>query len=118
MSRVKRRRRNHFNDGEDLNPMSYVSNLSDVMLILAVGIMLALILHWNVQIDAESSVQAENTQDSTPAISFSDEDLQNQEELPENMEHMGEVYYDPVNKTYYILQDGADGEQTDESTGR
>lgn len=111
MSRVRRRRRrNHFQDGEDLNPMSYVSNLSDVMLILAVGIMLALILHWNVQLNAENSAQTDNTQDTNSAITFSDEDLQNQEELPEDIEHMGEVYYDPVNKTYYILQDGAGGE--------
>ena len=32
--------------GEDVNPMNYLSNLSDVMLILAVGIMLALVVHW------------------------------------------------------------------------
>ena len=45
-----RRRRSRFRETEDINPMNFVSNLSDVMLILAVGIMLALILHWKVEI--------------------------------------------------------------------
>jgi hypothetical protein len=110
-ARRRRRRRNQFDDGEDLNPMSYVSNLSDVMLILAVGFMLALILHWNVQIDTESSALTEETQDSSSAISFSDDDLQNENELPDDLEHMGEVYYDSENQTYYIVPQGSDGEQ-------
>jgi hypothetical protein len=105
----RRRRRNQFDDEEDLNPMSYVSNLSDVMLILAVGFMLALILHWNVQIDTESSVSTEETQDSS-AISFSDEDLQNENELPDDLEHMGEVYYDSENQTYYIVPQDSESE--------
>ena len=32
-------------DSEDVNPMNYISNLSDAMLILAVGIMLALFVY-------------------------------------------------------------------------
>ena len=37
----KRRRRAIFSGAEDVNPMNYLSNLSDVMLVLAVGMMLA-----------------------------------------------------------------------------
>ena len=44
--------------GEDVNPMNYLSNLSDVMLILAVGIMLALVVHWNVDITASGGVSS------------------------------------------------------------
>ncbi len=46
----KRRRRAIFSGAEDVNPMNYLSNLSDVMLVLAVGMMLALVVAWNVDI--------------------------------------------------------------------
>lgn len=39
-----------FADEEDVNPMDYLSNLSDVMLVLAVGMMLALVVAWNVDL--------------------------------------------------------------------
>ena len=45
----RRRRGDRFSD-ESVDPMNYVSNLSDAMLVLAVGMMLALIVHWNVDI--------------------------------------------------------------------
>ena len=45
----RRHRGDRFSD-ESVDPMNYVSNLSDAMLVLAVGMMLALIVHWNVDI--------------------------------------------------------------------
>jgi hypothetical protein len=36
--------------GEEVNPMEDVANLADVMLVLAVGMMLALVVAWNVDI--------------------------------------------------------------------
>ena len=41
---------NWLDDNEDVNPMNYLSNLSDAMLVLAVGMMLALVVAWNVDI--------------------------------------------------------------------
>ena len=46
----RRRRRGERFSEESVDPMNYVSNLSDAMLVLAVGMMLALIVHWNVDI--------------------------------------------------------------------
>lgn len=43
-----------FRNHEDVNPMSYMSNLSDAMLVLAVGIMLAVVVAWNVDISTTS----------------------------------------------------------------
>ena len=55
MLKTDRRRRHHaFSDAEDINPMNYMGNLSDVMLVLAVGIMLALVVAWNVDIVGSS----------------------------------------------------------------
>lgn len=102
-NRIGRKRYNRYREQEEVNPMNYVSNLSDVMLILAVGIMLALILHWNVKIDTPDPVSTDPQEKDT--VTFSEDDLENNEELPEEMERMGDVYYDPVSGTYYIIQD-------------
>lgn len=39
-----------FEEEESLNPMESVANIADAMLVLAVGMMLALIMAWNVDI--------------------------------------------------------------------
>ena len=99
--RKNRRSYYSFESGEDLNPMNYVSNLSDVMMILAVGIMLALILHWKVPLSAaEAEPEPQNSQS---AVEFSRDSLETAEELPENMEKKGEVYYDAETDSYYIV---------------
>ena len=89
--------------------MNFVSNLSDVMLILAVGIMLALILHWNVKIEAtEENIPGE--QKNEDAISFGEEDLEDMDELPEDMAKIGDVYYDKASGKYYIIKDSTSEE--------
>ena len=100
--RRRQRRRGRYMGGEDVNPMNYLSNLSDVMLILAVGIMLALILHWNVEISTDQSAQSTSKQ----AVTFSEDDLQGTEKMPESAEQMGSVYYDPETGKYYYQIDG------------
>ena len=89
--------------GEDVNPMNYLSNLSDVMLILAVGIMLALILHWNVEIQTDKQSAQD---DSGTVATFYEEDLTGTEEMPESAEQMGSVYYDPETGKYYYQING------------
>ena len=84
--------------------MSFISNLSDVMLILAVGIMLALVIHWNVELQSGSSEETQAAENN--AVTFSEDDLENLEELPDEMEQIGNVYYDPATGKYYIVQDG------------
>ena len=91
--------------GEELDPMNYVSNLSDVMLILAVGIMLALIILWYVEID---TAEASGQEDSEASVELSDEDLTGQGDMPEDTQRMGDVYYDEETGTYYIVPDGED----------
>lgn len=92
-----------FSGKEDVNPMNYVSNLSDVMLILAVGIMLSLVLHWNVDIETKAEEQEESS--GADAIEFNDSDLQDSNDLPDAAERMGNVYYDPETGKYYIIKD-------------
>lgn len=98
----RRKRRKRFTEGDDVNPMNYVSNLSDVMLILAVGIMLALILRGEVEVRTAADNSSDTGTES--AIEFSENDLQNLDDVPEDMEHMGEVFYDAETGKYYIIQ--------------
>lgn len=94
----------------DSNPMDGLSNLADVMLVLAVGIMLALIINWNVDIstvkvkeDAKKNVDTEN------ALEFSEDELESvsgEDEMDDQkLKQLGSVYYDETTGTYYIVNE-------------
>lgn len=115
------RRRNRF-DTESVDPMQYLSNLSDAMLVLAVGMMLALIVHWNVDISTSGGVMSDSgisyaaegdggnaDIDKDNALHFSEDELaqmetQDIEDSGEGMEKLGEVYYDAATGQYYIVE--------------
>ena len=120
-----RRTRRRFSE-EEVNPMNYLSNLSDAMLVLAVGIMLALIVHWNVDISTSGGTMSDSGQsyaadgeggnsaiDRDSAVNFSQDELDNmqsQDELNSSdtgMEKLGEVYYDAATGQYYIVENGS-----------
>ena len=114
-------RRNRF-EGESVDPMQFLSNLSDAMLVLAVGMMLALIVHWNVDISTSGGVMSDSGVsyaaegdggsahiDKNQALELSGNEL---EQLPtqelgddgEGMEKLGEVYFDAATGQYYIIR--------------
>ena len=112
-----RRRVTRFED-EDVNPITYVSNLSDVMLIFAVGIMLALVTYWKVDMSPQ---QTAVTTDGAAvniegAQTFTEEEREEMRsdategEAGEGMEKTGEIYYDPSTGTYYIVEFGETNE--------
>ena len=77
--------------------MNYLSNLSDAMLVLAVGIMLALIVHWNVDISTSGGTMSDSGQ------SYAADG----EGGNSAMEKLGEVYYDAATGQYYIVENGS-----------
>jgi len=97
-----------FSAREDINPMAAVANLVDAMLVLAVGIMLALIVSWNLNI-AENGIVNDNARKEDAVSDFTEEDVTNTTETPsENLEKQGTVYYDPETDKYYVIvQDGS-----------
>ena len=120
-----RRTRRRFSE-EEVNPMNYLSNLSDAMLVLAVGIMLALIVHWNVDISTSGGTMSDSGQsyaadgeggnsaiDRDSAVNFSQDELDNmqsQDKLDSSdtgMEKLGEVYYDAATGQSYIVENGS-----------
>ena len=91
---------------EEINPMAHVANLVDAMLVLAVGIMLALIVSWNLNI-AENGQVNDNASKEDAVTDFTEEDIDNAETPSENLEKQGSVYYDPDTDKYYVIaQDG------------
>lgn len=128
MSRRRSRRRGRgaarFGESNDVNPLSYTGNMSDAMLILAVGIMLALIIHWNVDVStsggdmSDSGMTLQQQSDGQGgdsavskdnAVSFDGEDLEevdNNQDLSNGggMDKLGEVYYDEGTGKYYVVK--------------
>lgn len=98
---------NVFSHREEVDPMASVANLVDAMLVLAVGIMLALIVSWNLNIAENGQVRDKATKED--AVSdFTDDDITDTEVQEENLERQGTVYYDPETDKYYIIaQDGS-----------
>lgn len=101
---------------EDVNPMNYMSNLVDAMLVLAVGIMLALVVSWNLQISSEGKITKEEKEEivskDDAEASFTEDDVKPADEKDikekENLKEAGTVYYDSSTNTYYIIKkDGA-----------
>ncbi|MBQ0018784.1 MAG: DUF2149 domain-containing protein [Clostridiales bacterium] len=87
---------------EDINPMATVANLVDAMLVLAVGIMLALIVSWNLNIMENGHVN-DNARKEDALSDFTEKDIQNAETKTEQLEKQGSVYYDPETDKYYII---------------
>lgn len=99
-----------FGQEEGVNPMDGVSNMSDAMLVLAVGIMLALVINWKIDVKDIYENQKENlnTEDlkeievddrrSTSDVSF--------EDLEKNYRKTGSVYTDTrTGKTYVVVEE-------------
>ena len=118
MSRLHDRMLRRRAEEPPVDPMHSIGNLADAMLVLAVGIMLALVVHWNVDITASGGQAQGNTGengsvlvDKDHAVTMTDEELARLQEQNgvtgggESLEKRGEVYYDAETGTYYIVRD-------------
>lgn len=98
---------------EDVNPMNYISNLVDAMLVLAVGMMLALVVSWNLQISSngkiETNGQSVNKEDALSTFTEEDMNAADKKDITDESKlvEKGTVYYEEETNTYYII--GADG---------
>ncbi|NLD20049.1 MAG: DUF2149 domain-containing protein [Clostridiales bacterium] len=80
---------------EDVNPMEGTSNMADAMLVLAVGIMLALIMNWNVDLTKFVDLDEIDAQD------LAEEEI-NEVEADQALQEKGTVYQDPETGRFYI----------------
>ena len=86
---------------EDLDPMSGVANIVDAILVFACGLILALIVHWNVDISANMDQvtptgEMEQVQDAQEAV-------ESKENGGKGYEELGRAYRDPETGQYYIM---------------
>lgn len=112
-NRWKMKRRNgsgrfssYRSESEDINPMEFVANLADVMLVFACGLMLALITYWNVDVVGvgQTAVDVTQGQEVTDMQSL-DNDSQNGLE-GSGLNEYGKVYQDPeTGKLYMVMEE-------------
>jgi hypothetical protein len=102
---VKLSRKNSFDESDEEDPMAGVANLVDAMLVIAVGLLVFLVISWNMQaIVFNDDVTPEQRQDAINAMKQVTEVDQGQQlnETPdvsnssgEGYAEMGKVYKDP-----------------------
>ena len=89
---------------QDFNPAEGILNLADVMLVFACGLMLSLVINWNIDINVEEvdmSVGSEVDQ-----VENLNDEMAEQMNSEEGYEKMGTLYKDPVTgKMYMLTQD-------------
>lgn len=86
---------------EDVDPMTSMSGIGDVMLVFACGLMTALVVAWSVDLAKFSQVEVgdeiENVQSATDGTTGAGD----------YYIEMGTVYMDPATGEYYLVEDGA-----------
>ena len=90
-----------FDHREEVDPMSSLGNIGDIMLVFACGLMVALVVAWNVDLGKFTQVQM-------------DQEIQ-QDDIEQITEQLygegnafvekGTVYQDPVTGKYYLVED-------------
>lgn len=86
---------------KDENPLEMMVNLMDVMLVFACGLMLALIVNWNVDLGGQEVVSGQEIMNTE--LSSSESEAQ----VDENQDYkkMGTVYQDPETGKLYMVTD-------------
>ncbi len=86
---------------EDVQPMQYVANLTDVMLVFACGLMAAVITFWQVDLNqVKTEVDPDKIQQVDPS-----EVIQESGNVPtEGLTNRGVVYEDPETGDWYIIK--------------
>jgi hypothetical protein len=93
-------------ENEDINPMEFVANLADVMLVFACGLMLALITYWNVDVGGTGQATAEIELGQEITDDVSGLDGETGEPLSDsNLQECGKVYRDPATGQLYMVTD-------------
>ena len=90
---------------EDVNPMASTANIVDAMLVLAVGLMIAVIAFWNVD---TSQLQELIAQDEVTEMDDIEELADEMTSAGSNYSEIGTVYQDPETGQLYMLTEDAD----------
>ncbi|MDR2487201.1 MAG: DUF2149 domain-containing protein [Clostridiales Family XIII bacterium] len=89
-------------DQEDANPMEGAINIVDAMLVFACGLMLSLVIYWNVDLNSQDLVPMSQGRDVTE-VEGMQEDLQKSVSGEGLYERLGTVYVDPATGKMYMV---------------
>lgn len=89
---------------EEINPTDSVINLVDVMLVFSCGLLLALVMFWNVDLSSQNLVSIDQGADVSQIDEIQD-NIEQSESGGSGYEKMGTVYKDPVTGKMYMLED-------------
>ena len=81
---------------EDVNPNTYITNMTDVMLVVILGLLVALIARYNIDLNAVPKDEIVGIQ-----INM-DQDQDGQ--VDTNYEPAGTVYQDPETGNFYLVE--------------
>ena len=88
---------------EDFSPMEGVGNMADAMLVFACGLLLALIISWNVDVSETGEITK------APEVKYEVDNIGDSTEqdadVTENLKDMGRVYQDPETGKYYVVEE-------------
>lgn len=88
---------------EDVSPLEGAINIVDAMLVFACGLMLSLVIHWNVDLDKVGErINLNRGQEVTQAPEIRDDLIETQGE-GKLYEKMGTVYKDPSTGQLFML---------------
>ena len=90
---------------EEVDPMSSMGNMGDIMLVFACGLMVALVVAWNVDLSKFTQVQMGEEIDQNAVTQASNQPGGEGNSYLE----MGKVYQDPETGKYYLVEDTAQG---------
>ena len=101
------KRRSSFEE-EEANAMSGVSNLVDVMLVLAVGIMLALVINWKINVGSSQVTEVDSGQMREVDESEFGSAAESADPLESNqdLEERGRIYVDRKTGKMYMVEPG------------
>ncbi len=96
--RSSRRRRQR---GEDINPMDGVGNMFDVMMVFACGLMIAIMILWNIDLN-----NVVNIIDQTELIELDeDEAIDQSNAAASNYDNLGTAIEDPNTGKTFVVDD-------------
>lgn len=86
-------------EGEDVNPNAYITNVGDCMLVLVLGLLVALVARYNVNLQ-----EVPEDEDKIIGVEVNmDEDEDGA--VDDTYEERGRVYYDKESGEYYYVAD-------------
>ncbi len=104
---------NRFVEQEDADPRVGLVNLADVMLVFACGLMLALVVNWNIELPDVQELDKSTMQEVNDVEKITGEITSSTNPYME----LGKVYQDPATGKLYMMTEEATGEGGGSSDG-